>query len=134
MSSDLAKVIPLTRDESNFLRGVKTEAEAAHVTNFSENNSVVPAETVGIGPTLSESISTRARMLRAIETPRALELAAHHDQLVEKPEKQINLLTDKPMPLRKHLVLVLVQFIIACFLIGSIIYFAAEIKAWFDFD
>jgi hypothetical protein len=127
IASNVAKVIPLTPDESNCLRNVKTEADAAQETNIGEPNFVLHVEIDNIGSDLN---GHRAR-LRAIETLRALDLAAN--QLPEN-EKQVSPPTDIPRPLRKRLVLVLVQFIIACFLIGSIIYFAPEIKAWYDFD
>jgi hypothetical protein len=129
MSSNLAKIIPLTPDESNCLRNVKTEADAAQGTNTGEPNFVLRVETDGIGSDLNER---KARMLRAIGTPKALERATH--QLAEKPEKQIIPPTDKPRPLRKYLVLVLVLTVAACLLIGRIIYFISEIKTSLGFD
>jgi hypothetical protein len=123
LTSDLAKVIPLTRVESNFLQAIKTGADA-----------VVPVETAGVGPTLSESVSNRARMLAAIGTPRALALADHYDQLADNHDNVVNLQTNiQRRPGRRH-VIVLIQTIAIFGLVLIALYVAPEIKTWLGFE
>jgi hypothetical protein len=121
--SDLAEVITLARVESNFLQAIKTGADA-----------VVPVETAGVGPTLSESIPNRARMLAAIGTPRALALADHYDQLADNHDNVVSLKTNiQRRPGRRH-VIILIQTIVVFGLVLIALYFAPEIKTWLGFQ
>jgi hypothetical protein len=95
---------------------------------------VVPVETAGVGPTLSESVSNRARMLAAIGTPRALALADHYDQLADNQDNIVSLQTNiQRRPGRRH-VIVLIQTIAVFGLVLSAVYFAPEIKTWLGFE